>query len=62
MKVNYRYFLQIDDAPEREVSKAEWVKAESDSGFHGGRPGEPSTGGFTAANGLRGRIKAEVEN
>lgn len=42
----YRYFLTLAGGPKREVTKAEWVAAERSAGFRGGRPGEPSTGGF----------------
>ncbi len=42
----HRYFLSIFDGPKQEVTKAQWVAAERSAGFHGGRPGEPSTGGF----------------
>ena len=41
-----RYFLSLGGGPKREVTKAEWVAAERSAGFTGGRPGEPSTGGF----------------
>lgn len=46
MSETYRYFLSLGGGPKREVTKAEWVAAERSAGFRGGRPGEPSTGGF----------------
>jgi hypothetical protein len=62
MKVKHRYFLSIaPGVPEKEVTKEQFVDAERGSGFHGKIPGEPATGGFHAANGMRGRIKTEIE-
>lgn len=47
-QANERYFLRIGTDPWKLVTKEEWVKAESCVGFHGGRPGEPSTAGFSS--------------
>lgn len=41
-----RFFLSFGGGAKRQVTKAEWVAAERGAGFTGGRPGEPSTGGF----------------
>lgn len=62
MKVKHRYFLSVaPGVPEQEVTKEQFLTAERDSGFRGRIPGEPATGGFTAANGMRGRIKTEID-
>lgn len=53
---NCRWFLRHggEDQPFVEVSKDEWLQAEYDAGFHGGRMIRPSTGGFGsgAINGI----------
>lgn len=50
-----RYYLTVADR-ETEVTKAQWVQAERDCGFRGGRPGEPSTGGFSTGS-MSGSIR-----
>lgn len=45
----YRWILYTylgGERVDRQVTKAEWVAAERAAGFTGGRPGEPSTGGW----------------
>lgn len=61
---HHRYFIMIDDGPEREVTKAEFVHYERGSGFFNtmGQPAEPGTWGFggwnAAENGfVQGRIE-----
>lgn len=55
-----RYFLGVDGHPETEVevTKAEFVRAERNAGFHNtmGRPDEPATGGFGNGS-IRGRVE-----
>lgn len=49
----YKYYLYADlgnERVEREVTKEEWVAAERSAGFRGGKPGEPSTGGWSSGN------------
>jgi hypothetical protein len=40
-----RYFVKIDDKPEREVTAEEFVRAERDAGFHP----KPGCGPFATA-------------
>lgn len=40
-----RYFVKIDDCPEREVTAEEFVRAERDAGFHP----KPGCGPFATA-------------
>ena len=44
-----RYYLTLGDAPEREVTKAEYVRAERRAGFYNtlGQPDEPATASFS---------------
>lgn len=55
-----RYFLQIGNEREREVTKAEFVSAERNAGFRNtmGQPDEPATAGFGNSRiGTRGRVE-----
>lgn len=58
MATTERYYLTWGDAPEHEVSKQAFVRAERAAGFNNtmGQPGEPATAGFS--NGpSRGRVE-----
>lgn len=41
-----RFYLTPAGGTPQQVTKADWVAAETAAGFFGGRYGEPSTGGF----------------
>jgi hypothetical protein len=67
MSERTRYFLQENDAPEREVDRATSAEAERAAGFHP-KPGlrtsdgriPLATGGFTKT-GPRGAVRGRVE-
>lgn len=52
-----RYFITVEGAPEREVTKAVYVDIERGCGFRNtlGQPDEPATSSF-GSGGIRGRI------
>ncbi len=54
--MTYRYFLIEDGGAEREVTKAQFVRAERQAGFRNtmGQPLEPATNGF-GGKGINGR-------
>ena len=57
-----RFFLQIGDAPEREVDAETWLRAERDAGFRR-KPGlgeGPATGGFSHT-GPDGNVRGRIE-
>lgn len=55
----YRYFVQIGEGPEREVSEEEFISWERKAGFRPKSGTGVATGGFstTAGGGIRGKME-----
>jgi hypothetical protein len=51
----YRWFLYTPGQGEREVTMAEWIRAEKGAGFVGGGLERPATYSFEGINGVKGR-------